>query len=83
MTRHEAIEFYSKGQTVYMPEGTYSQVLDYAKKNKVDYIVAWNRELAREKELSELADYIKKHEGLNLETALSTPEGNIVVYTLK
>lgn len=82
-TRHEAIEFYSGGQTVYIPEGKYEDILNYANESKVDFFVAWNRELAQEKDLSSLVDPTSTHDRLKFEKSLSTPEGNLVIYSLK
>src|SRR3989344_1711670 len=48
MTRHEAIEYYSKVETIYLPQGKLSEVLEYAKQKDVDYSVAWTRELSGE-----------------------------------
>lgn len=83
MTRHEGIEFYSRGITIYIPQDSYIRVLEFTQKYNTDYIVAWHRELSQEKELAGLANPNTKHEKLNIELSLETPEGNIVVYTLK
>jgi len=55
MARHEGIEFYADGQTVYIPqELTLAVTLEYAKKNKVDYFTASSDQLANDKNLSPL-----------------------------
>ena len=83
MTRHEAIEYYSKGETIYLPQGKLSEVLEYAKQAQVDYLVAWTRELSGEPELVTLADPKTKHPGLKQVFSVPSREGNIVVYTLE
>lgn len=83
MTRHEGIEFYSRAVTIYLPQASYNQILEYAQKHKVDYIVAWNRELKQEEELLTLVEMDNQHEKLKKEVTLNTPEGPIIVYSLE
>lgn len=83
MTRHEAIEFYARGKTIYIPQLPYSEVVNYAKKNDVDYIIAWHRELIQEEQLKTLSDPNIPRDELKIELFLGTPEGNMIVYTLK
>ena len=53
MMRHEGVEFYSDGFTVYTPQGlTIPQTTEYAKKNRVDYLVAWTEELSDDQDFS-------------------------------
>lgn len=64
MMRHEGVEFYSEGETIYLPQITYRELIDYAKKNKVDFIVAWDENLAYDDKLSLLLDKKVAHPGL-------------------
>ena len=77
----EAIEFYSNGRTIYTPQGTYQEIIEYAKKNKVNYIVAWNRELSLEKEIKSLTGPSANFTELTQELSLGTPEGDIIIYS--
>lgn len=81
MMRHEGVEFYSGGETVYMPQVGYDELLGYAKKQDVDYIIAWGEELAGDKELVFLLDGNLGHHGVE---KVYTIEGRskLYVYTL-
>lgn len=81
MMRHEGVEFYSGGETVYTPQLAQNQVLLYAKKNKVDYLVAWDEELAMDTELASLLDDQITHPGLQKVYAV-TGRGKIIIYSL-
>lgn len=59
------------------------RLITYAKENNVDYIVAWNRELFQEKDLKSLTDPNTIYRDLNQEMSIETPEGNMVVYSIK
>lgn len=64
MMRHEGVEFYSGGETIYLPQVTYEKLVEYAKTNKVDYIVAWDENLSYDDKLSILMDQKSAHPGL-------------------
>lgn len=68
MMRHEGVEFYAKGETIYSPQISYEELIRYAKEHKVDYIVAWTEELTADPNLSillaedaELTGLVKLH----------------------
>ena len=81
MIRHEGVEFYSGGETVYMPQVSYGDLLEYAKKNNVDFIVAWDEELAGDKELATLLGGQAEHSGLQ-EVYSTKGLSSIIIYTL-
>lgn len=91
--RHEGVEFYANGETIYIPqELALEEFIDYAKKNKVDYVVAWSDELAAETELSVLLEEKAKlaSQGLTLrsyglEEKVRFTEDNrtLVIYALE
>lgn len=80
MTRHEAFEFYSRGTTVYLPQTDYDSLIDYAQRKNVDFLVAWERELAGEP-LAWLANKESSPRDLKKVLTHDTREGPIVVYT--
>lgn len=82
MMRHEGVEFYSGGETVYMPQVSYYGLLEYAVRNKVDFLVAWDEELAGDKNLMMLLDSQIEHPGLQKVYTVSEKSW-ITVYTLK
>ncbi|MDO8503253.1 MAG: glycosyltransferase family 39 protein [bacterium] len=82
MTRHEAVAFYAQGETIYLPQTSYSKMLDFAKKNSVDYIVAWSDELSKDPDLSLLLDIKIAHPGIEQVYLSVTPSGTLVIYTL-
>lgn len=82
MMRHEGVEFYSGGETIYMPQTTYEEVLKYAKKNGVEFIVAWDEELAADEQLKVLLDREVKHPGL-MEVYFTKGKGQIILYSLQ
>lgn len=83
MMRHEGIEFYAKGVTVYLPQQlTIDEVVEYAIKNRVDYLVAWSEELASDKTLSVLLEAGVKHPNLNEVYRNNDDNRTIVVYIL-
>lgn len=83
MMRHEGIEFYVKGVTVYLPQQlTIDEVIKYAIKNRVDYLVAWSEELASDKTLSVLLEAGVKHPNLNEVYRSNYNNRTLVVYIL-
>ena len=55
MMKHEGVEFYADATTIYTPQDlTYGQLINYAKTNNIDYVVAWSEELQGDKHLSTL-----------------------------
>lgn len=82
MARHEMIEFYTNGETIYLPQISYEELIRYAKDYNVDYIIAWAGELGAEEDLITLLNPEIKHPGLKKVYSVPTPEGNLVVYKL-
>ena len=82
MLRHEGVEFYAEGETVYLPQISFEQLLDYAKKYQVDYLVAWDEELASDEKLVFLLNDKINHPGLQKVFSPNLPNTKIVVYTL-
>lgn len=80
-SRHEGFEFYLNGETVYTPQGNINSFIDTAKKNKVDYIFAWKRELAGE-ELSKVTDESFSNKNLNRLFRASGKHGDLVIYEI-
>lgn len=81
MMRHEGVEYYSGGQTIYTPQISYNELIEYTKRNKVDYIVAWDEELAADKNLMELLDDKIEHPGLQKVHSFKG-HGKIIIYKL-
>lgn len=81
MMRHEGVEFYSGGQTIYIPQISYDEVILYAKKNNVDFIIAWDEELAGDKELVRLLNDKVQHPGLQKVYSIKG-HSNIIIYKL-
>lgn len=79
MMRHEGVEFYSDGETIYMPQISYNHVVKYANNNKVDYIIAWDEELVGDKELMRLLDEKIQHPGLQKVYSIKG-HGNVIIY---
>lgn len=82
MTRHEAIAWYTGGETVYLPQGNLSEVISYAKDKDVDYLVLRDDEVSMEKELAVLLSG-KVGDGLSKVYELKSSKHNFVIYTLK
>lgn len=82
MIRREAVEFYSNGQTIYLPQAPLEITLKYAKRNKVDYIIAWDNELEKDNDLKILLDENLKHPSLKKVYILKKERLKIIVYTL-
>jgi len=78
MMRHEALEFYVEGTTIYTPEVPIEEIIEYARKNDVDYLISWTFELANDKELLKIVDPNSNIEGLV--PVLIVPE--LIVYKL-
>lgn len=80
--RHEGIEFYTTGEIVYLPQTSYEDMLNYTKSKNVDYIIAWDQELAADRALSILLTP-KNHPGL--QKVYQYPQNNprIIVYKLE
>lgn len=81
-TRYEALEFYTRGTTLYIPQISYDGFVEYAKRYSADYIIAWSAEIAADKNLSILLDRSVSKPGLKEVYALDTPDGKIIVYRL-
>ena len=57
-------------------------MLNYAKRNKVDYVVAWENELAADPNLSFLLDDKINHPGLEQVFSPASSHRKIIVYKL-
>lgn len=82
MMRHEMLEFYANGETIYLPQTSLEEVVSYAKKNKVDYLVAWKRELIGENDLTPLFDSNFQHPMLERVYSIQTKDGPLIIYSL-
>lgn len=83
MMRREGVEFYANGQTIYLPqELTLEHALSYAKKYNTDYLIAWEEELAFEKNLSILLDPQFKSDGLINEYQYPQENPKIIIYRI-
>ena len=81
MMRHEGVEFYSEGETIYIPQISYEEFLSYAGKNNVDFIVAWEDELAGDQKLHTLMENRSEHPGLK-EVYSVKGKSLLIIYTL-
>lgn len=55
MMRHEGIEFYAEGITIYTPQQlTLNETIQYANQNGTDYLAAWSDEIAFDNDLKDL-----------------------------
>lgn len=81
MMRHEGVEFYSGGEIIYMPQVNYNGMLEYARRNSVGFLVAWDEELAGDKDLVILLDSSVEHPGLQ-KVYTTVGKSRIIVYTL-
>lgn len=82
MARHEGVEFYSGGETIYLPQLSYNQVLVYAKKNAADYLIAWDEELGGDKKLAFLLNSQINHPGIQNVYSVKG-RGQIIVYKFR
>lgn len=82
MMRHEMLEFYSDGEVIYLPQGSISQIISYAKSKEVDYLVAWERELAADEDLIKLLSPDFQHPTIKKVYSILTPDGMLVIYSL-
>jgi len=81
MTRYENIEFYSDGNTVYLPqELTYVQMIEYAKRQKVDYFIAWTETLSNENNLVFLLEENADTPGLNKVFSTYSNSRALIIY---
>lgn len=82
LMRHEGVEFYSDGITVYTPEGLpIPEVINYSKDNKVEFVVAWSDELHGDNNLSPLLAG-GNDRGLDLEQSFSLEGRTLLIYGL-
>ena len=83
MMRHEGAEFYSEGEIIYLPQISYEKLIEYAKVNKVNYLVAWDEDLAYDDKLSGLLESKSENPGLE-EVYMVGDKSNpkVVVYKL-
>ncbi len=82
MMRHEGVEFYTEGETIYMPQVSLPKLLDYAKINNVDYILAWDLELANDENLNILMDNETIIPELNKIYSSERGKSKIIIYEL-
>ncbi len=81
MMRHEGIEFYTDGETIYMPQTDISTLIGYAVEKHVDYIVAWDNEIIGDTALYELIKDTTIN-GLTRTAQIPETEPSIVIYTI-
>lgn len=81
MMRHEGIEFYTNGETIYMPQTDIPTLIDYAREKKVDYIVAWDNELIGDGSLKGLVQDAQII-GLTKLVQIPQTEPKITIYTI-
>lgn len=82
MMRHEMLEFYADGETIYLPQGSLNQIISYAKSKEVNYLVAWERELAADEDLVKLFSENFHHVSITKVYSTLTPDGMLVIYSL-
>jgi hypothetical protein len=66
-----------------MPQIPYSAMIEYAKRNNVDYIVAWDKEIAGDKDLSIILDPKIPHPGLKELYKDHTATAQLTIFSLK
>jgi hypothetical protein len=83
MSKYEAIEFYSNGTTVYLPQDvSYEEILEYAKKNKVDYWIAWSEEIGGVKDLNFALKEDAKVEGMTKVFSVDINPRKMIIYRI-
>lgn len=81
MTRYESFEFYTDGMTVYLPQDlTYEQMLDYARENRVDYLIASTETLSSDKNLNFLLKEDATYPGLKKVFVTRVPSRVVIVF---
>ncbi|MBI4058754.1 glycosyltransferase family 39 protein [Candidatus Microgenomates bacterium] len=81
--RHEGVEFYADGTTIYLPQNlSYQESINYAKKNKADFIIIWPDELNSKDGLFVLTDH--RINGFGLKKVYQYPfnDPKIIIYKL-
>lgn len=81
LARHEGVEFYSRGRTIYTPQTTLPEVLSYAEKMNVDFVVALHGEVSTDRELLPLLDPEKIY-GLEKVYHYPTEVPKVIIYKL-
>lgn len=83
MMRHEGVEFYADGQTIYTPQDLkIDEVIKYAKDLNTNYLVAWSEEVQGDKYLSWLIEQNIEHPGLTEKHRENINGRTIVVYSI-
>lgn len=83
MMRHEMLEFYANGETIYLPQNlSIEELIKYAKKYKVNYLVAREAELAGDEKLLELFRADINLKKIKRVYSRETPEGKLFIYIL-
>ena len=83
MIRHEGVEFYADAETIYLPQDlSLDETIEYARRNNVDYIIAWSDELAAEKNLDVLLQYIM-NPALKESYRTTQDSRTLVIYVLR
>lgn len=80
MARHEVFEFYSGFETIYIPQTNIDNLIQYAKKYHVDYIIVWHREIGMEKDFKPLFNINFENKNLEKIYQLETHDGPLIVY---
>jgi len=83
MSRHEGLEFYTNGFTIYIPQTDYQTLLTYAKEKNVDFIIASNEELESDQNLSFLIESNSVTPGLKKVHQLLSGKPRIIIYQLE
>lgn len=79
--RHESVEFYTDGMTIYLPQQlSYEQTLAYAKQLQADYFVAWDEHLASDKNLAFLLDEKADPKGLKKVFSTTAESRRLILY---
>lgn len=82
MLRHEWLEYLADGQTIYTPQASLENTLQYAKNKEIDFLVAVNDELASDPNLNILLDPAKVSAFLKVVYITSSDNPKIIVYTI-
>jgi hypothetical protein len=82
MSRHEGLEYYTNGETIYIPQVDYPGLIKYAKDKNVDFLTAHEQELVADPNLNLLLN--QEQNFPELKKVYHFPEENpqILIYTL-
>lgn len=82
MSRHENFEFYSGAQTIYIPQTNIENLIKYAKENKVNFLIAWYREIGKEASYSPFFEENFSHVNLSKIYRTNSLDDPLLVYRL-